>query len=642
LSFRRYPVTWEKELNGKFQVGDWRVDPSLNTLALNGTTIRVEPKVMEVLVCLASQPGEPVSKEKILSAVWPETFVSDDVLIRSVSELRRVFEDDAKQPRFIQTIPKRGYRLVAPVARTNGGWPASMAASTEWEPARAGHQPSWVRGLAGLGGAVLLLSMFFVLKGDGLRGWLSRKAGLPPIHSLAVLPLQNLSGDPAQEYFADAMTEELITELSRISALNVISRTSVMPYKESKKSLPAIARELHADAIVEGSILRSGDRVRVTAQLIYAANDTNVWAESYDRDLQDLLTLQSAVASAIASEIRVKLTTQEQARLGKARRLNLQALEVYLRGNRQLELSDALEWTNGKQKLYIDGMKAAQSCFEQAIQIDPYYAPGYVGLAKSVQWDPVSPERIESAREALHRAIALDESLADAHLELAELLYHRDWNWSAAETELRHSIELNPSFAHAHAQYADYLDAMGRFEEGLREFQLVLALDPGHEWVPNTYYRRRQYDQAIEMYQNDVKLGVFGIYAHWDLGHAYAAAGRHDEAVREFAEMMRMLEFRETANAMDRALLQQGYRAAYREWALAFEHLDAGGRFVPPAFIAFVHGLSGQKDRAFAWLEKAYQVRDGNLTDLNSDPIWDALRSDPRFEDLVKRVGLPR
>ena len=638
----RYAVTLENELIGKFQVGDWRVDPSLNTLALNGTTIRVEPKVMEVLVCLASQPGEAVPKEKILGTVWPETFVSDDVLTRSVSELRRVFEDDAKEPRFIQTVPKRGYRLVAPVARTNGSSPALLPASTECGPARAGQRPSWVRGLAGLGAGVVLLSMFFALKGDGLRGWLSREPGLPPIHSLAVLPLQNLSRDSAQEYFADAMTEELITELSRISALNVISRTSVMPYKESKKSLPEIARELHADAIVEGSILRSGDRVRITAQLIYAANDTNVWAESYDRDLQDLLTLQSAVATAIASEIRVKLTTQEQARLGKARRLNLQALEAYLRGNRQLELSDVLEWTKGKQKLYVDGMKVAQSSFEQAIQIDPYYAPAYVGLAKSVQWDPVSAERIESAREALYRAITLDESLAEAHLELAELLYHRDWNWSAAEKELQHSIELNPSFAHAHAQYADYLDAMGRLEEGMREFQLVLTLDPGHEWVPNTYYRRRQYDQAIEVYQNNIKLGVFGIYAHWDLGHAYAAAGRHDDAIREFAEMMRMLAFRETANAMDRALMKQGYKAAYREWALALEHADADGTFVPPAFIAFVHGLSGQKDRAFAWLEKAYQVRDGNLTDLNSDPIWDALRSDPRFKDLVKRVGLPR
>jgi tetratricopeptide (TPR) repeat protein len=226
-------------------------------------------------------------------------------------------------------------------------------------------------------------------------------------------------------------------------------------------------------------------------------------------------------------------------------------------------------------------------------------------------------------------------------LELAELLYHTEWNWSAAERELRRSINLNPSFAHAHAQYADYLDAMGRLDEGMREFQLVLSLDPGHEWVPNSYYRRKQYDRAIELYQNDIKRGIFGIYAHWDLGHGYEAAGRHDEAIREFAQMLRMLEYRDLADNMERVLARRGYKAAYREWGRAFERLDAKGLFVPPAFIAFVHGLSGENDRAFDFLEKAYKVRDGNLTDLNSDPIWDPIRADPRFRDLVRRVGLP-
>jgi TolB-like protein/DNA-binding winged helix-turn-helix (wHTH) protein/tetratricopeptide (TPR) repeat protein len=623
----------EKELSGKFQVGDWRVDPRLNALSLNGTSIRVEPKVMEVLVCLASHPGEPVTKEKILQSVWPDTFVSDDVLVRSISELRRVFEDDAKEPRFIQTIPKRGYRLVAPVVPVNGTPPETHELATA---AANRFRPVQILGAV----AAILFLVLVIRNGKDLRARFSGD-GLPPIHSLAVLPLQNLSGDSGQEYFADAMTEELITELSRISALNVISRTSVMPYKDSKKSLPEIARELHADAIVEGSILRSGDRVRVTAQLIYAPKDTNVWAQTYDRDLEDVLTLQSAVATAIANEVRVKLTTEEQSRLTKARRLNLRAMEAYLQGNRQLEIADPLEWTNGKQKLYLEAMNAAQISFEEAIRIDREYAPAYVGLAKSVQWDPLSPDRIERARAALLQAIALDENLAEAHLELAELLYHRDWNWPAAEKELQRSIQLNASFAHAHAQYADYLDAMGRFDEGTREFQLVLALDPGHEWVPNTYYRRRQYDQAIELYQNDVKRGIFGLYAHWDLGHAYEAAGRHDEAVREFSEMMRLLDFQEGASEMEKALTKHGYRAAYHEWALTFERLDAHGVFVPPAFIAFVHGFTDEKDRAFAWLEEAYKVHDGNLTDLNSDPVWDPLRSDPRFTDLVKRVGLP-
>ena len=626
-------------MNGGFRLGPWLVEPSLNSVSNNGTSLRLEPKVMEVLVCLSHHPGEPVSKEQLLQTVWPDTFVSDDVLTRSISELRRVFEDDPKDSRFIQTIPKRGYRLVAPVEPANAVFTKPLEQPSVSVAARRGARRLWY--LASLVTAVVVSGGLMVWKARDLSAWLMKRSGPPPIHSLAVLPLQNLSGDPAQEYFADAMTEELITELSQISALSVISRTSVMPYKESKKSLPEIARELHADAIVEGSVLRSGERVRITAQLIYAANDSNVWAQTYDRDLQDVFALQSAVANAIVIEIRAKTTAQEQARLAKTPRPNLQALELYLQGNRHLQLTDPLEWTNGQYKAYLGEMRAAQNSFEQAISLDPDFARAYVGLAISLRWDPISAERLEKSRAALRQAIALDDSLADAHLELAELLYHTDWNWAAAEKELQRSIELNPSFAMAHAQYADYLDAMGRFDEGMREFQVVLALDPGHEWVPNSYYRRRQYDRAIELYQNDIKRGIFGIYAHWDLAHAYEAAGMHDEAVRQFAEMMGMLGYREIAKSMKQMLTQQGYKAAYHQWARSFERLAANGSFVPPAFIAFTYGLAGENDSAFDFLEKAYNARDGNLTDLNSDPIWDPIRSDARFPDLVRRVGLP-
>jgi transcriptional activator of cad operon len=282
-------------VNGDFHVGPWLVQPSLNAVSHNGTSYRLEPKVMEVLVCLASHPGEPLSKEQLLSAVWPHTFVSDDVLIRSISELRRVLEDNPKEPRFIQTIPKRGYRLVMQVARTDG----SSAELTLSDNTCRASSDSAVRAVIAIGAVTLLLGVLTAWKASDLRGWMRASSDLPPVHSLAVLPLKNLSGDAAQEYLADGMTDELITYLSQVPGLRVISYTSVVPYKDSRKSLPAIAGELVVDGVVEGSVQRLGDRVRVNAQLIYASQDTNVWAQSYDRDFKDALALQSTLADAM-------------------------------------------------------------------------------------------------------------------------------------------------------------------------------------------------------------------------------------------------------------------------------------------------------------------------------------------------------
>jgi TolB-like protein/DNA-binding winged helix-turn-helix (wHTH) protein len=289
-----------------FRLGTWLIQPTLNTISCNGTRVRVEPKQMEVLVCLAQHPAEPISKEGLLRAVWSDTFVSDDVLTRSISELRHVLEDDAREPRFIETIPKRGYRLVAPVERVDiplSGDPGLDRSLGKVSPAK-----SRVALLPATG--VVLSALALVLIASGAWNLLLSKNSAPRIRSVAVLPLLNLTNDPSQEYFADGMTEQVITELSRSSTLKVRSRTTVMLYKESPKSLPEIARELDVDAVIEGSVLRSGDRIRITSQLIFAKNDTHLWAETYDSDVHDVLTLQGEVAKKIVDEVRAKMTSR--------------------------------------------------------------------------------------------------------------------------------------------------------------------------------------------------------------------------------------------------------------------------------------------------------------------------------------------
>src|SRR5437588_1977822 len=296
-------------MTGDFRVGPWLVRPGLNSISQNGTSDRVERKVMEVLVCLAEHSGEAVPKEKLLQTVWPDTFVSDDVLKRSVSELRRVFEDDAHESRVIETIPKRGYRLVARVEPVNGS--DQLVRASEHIESRTeikrGPRKLWIASFAVFGG-LLFLSVLIALNVAGLRDRISLRSAAPSIHSLAVLPLASLSSDPAQEFFADGVTDALITDLAHISALRVVSRTTMMRYKKTEKPLPQIARDLNVDGIVEGTVQRSGERVRITAQLIYGSGDQHLWAQSFERDVKDMLALQSYVAGEIADEIQVKVT----------------------------------------------------------------------------------------------------------------------------------------------------------------------------------------------------------------------------------------------------------------------------------------------------------------------------------------------
>jgi TolB-like protein len=457
-----------------------------------------------------------------------------------------------------------------------------------------------------------------------------------------VLPLQNLSGDPQQEYFADAMTEELITELSRIRALNVISRTSVMSYKQSRKSLPEIARELHADAIVEGSIVRSGDRVRVTAQLIHAAKDNNIWAQAYDRDLRDVLTLQSAVATAIAQEIRVRVSPEEQARLRNLRPVNPKALDTYANARFHLDAAATLQYHRGKNAALQEHLHTGFTYLDQAIEEDTTYLPAYIAYFGGVNSvDPQSPfEFLPKAKAALTHALQLDETSVEAHLALGRLLMQYEYDWRGAEREYRRALELNPNSGEAHGQYSEYLFNIGRTGEGEHERDLAQALDPAHDYFADAgvFREGRTLEQQRQALEEQAPNDPFSLAV---MGKGYAIAGRYQESIEMWQRCLTLYGWKDAAEVLRRADARGDPKFALEEWMRVFEEREKRLKDVPVVPMAFTYSSLGDKDRAFAWLDKAVEQRNWMIIYLKRDDVWNPLRSDPRFTALLRRVGLP-
>jgi TolB-like protein/Tfp pilus assembly protein PilF len=495
--------------------------------------------------------------------------------------------------------------------------------------------------------AFLLVAVGAVILGlnlGGLRDRLLTFVGarhgvpLPKIESIAVLPLANLSGDPEQDYFADGMTEELITNLAKISALKVISRTSVMQYKGVKKSLPQIARELNVDAVIEGSVFRSGDRVRITAQLIQAATDQHLWAETYDRDLRDILALQGEVAQAIANQIRIELTPQEQTRLASARPVNPEAYEAYLKGR---------HFSN---TLTPQGQLKGIGCYEKAIQNDPNYALAYAKMAHcyatlyALEYPP-SVENRQRALAAARKALELNDRLAEAHVVLADDIFYFDWQWSRGEAEFRRAVEMDPGSVDAVMHYAIYLEVVGRYDEAIAVMERAHQLDPLSP-VVNTFlggamYAGHQDDRAIEQFRKTIELEPTDARAYGSLGDVYESLGRHEEAVAAY--------LKERSLSGDAAEGVQALRDAYRAggirgyWRKHLEHQreTAKREHVSPVTFASIYTHLGEKEQAVECLEKAYQQHTPALYQLKESRTWDSLRSEPRFQNLLRRMNFP-
>ncbi|HEX8798802.1 MAG TPA: tetratricopeptide repeat protein, partial [Terriglobales bacterium] len=554
--------------------------------------------------------------------------------------------------RFIATVDGNSYPGVvlmqqAPAAATQGGHaapeqavPAAPELNAPSAPVTLTTRRRWLFALwsaAAMGVAAVVLLLVVIPPGvvGNIRRRVFREPDAPAIHSIAVLPLQNLSPDPSQEYFADGMTEELITELSGIRALKVISRTSVMRYKKSDKSLPEIARELHVDGIVEGSVVRDGNKVRVTAQMIYAPTDKNIWARSFERQFQDSLTLQSEVAFAIAGAVRAQVAADERARLQTARPVDPKAIEAYLRGNYHLD-----RYGSGSG---IGEAQEALEYFRQAIAEDPGFAAAYLKMADAysahiLPYGQTAP-LIKAAAE---KALALDPTLARAHAILGDTKWGYDRDWQGAEREYKRAFELDPNDALAHDYFGRCLILMGRKEEGLNQQQRAQELDPLGEHMGDGLYQTRQYDRAIDLLTKYFETGRPRASTHFILSESYAQKGMYEEAIQHLRTAATLFGFKEIAESLNRAYAAGGYKAAMGQLAKDTEQLYTEKQ-ISPGWIGRFYIRAGDQDRALKWLRRDYEERgDDQVLTLMVDPVWDPLRSDARFKDLVRRVGLPQ
>ena len=632
--------------NLPLRFGVFELDLNTGELRKSGRAVRLRPQAAKVLGILASRPGQLVTREDLQGQLWgQETFVDFEHSINlCIREIRTALSDDAATPRYVETLPRQGYRFIAPIHDSDrsakdpavdlqGSAPANGTTPIILAPRRS----YWPLALLG---ALVALAIAIVAAVTNPGDWRGRwfAGATKPVHAIAVLPLQNLTGDSAQDYFADGMTEALTTDLARMESLQVISRTSTMQYKTAKKSLPVIARELNADAVVEGSVQRAGNRVRVTAQLVRAADDRHLWAETYERDFSDILALQDDVASAIAKQIETKLGGPQPQSLSKARAISPEAYETYLKANYYLDQFD---------------LQKSIEYYNQAIKLDSNFAPAYAHMARAyfflAFFGTVSPkEGWGKVKEAAALAVEKDEHLPEGHGALGLAKLHYDWDFVGAEREFKRGLELNPNNADIRHDYAHYLMAMGRVVESEAESKRALALDPMGDALNSCLcwhsFAARDYDQSVRLAQKFLTSQPDDPWELTILGWDYQQKRMPEQAVAKFRKAVEGTK--DTPfNSFYLAALGHGYALAGNrpEAEKVLQTLSDRGKksYVSPFDLAVIHAGLGEKDEAFTLLEKSIAERSTFLVYTKWEPRLDPLRSDPRFTQILKRIGLP-
>jgi TolB-like protein/DNA-binding winged helix-turn-helix (wHTH) protein/Flp pilus assembly protein TadD len=617
--------------------GDYEFDFRSGQLRRNGTVLKLQPQPARILAILIDNAGEMVSREELAKQVWGSETYGDfeGGLNFAVRQIRSVLEDSVERPRFLETVPKRGYRFIAQV---NDASPIQIQT-----PERPDTRSSLISNVAWRYAVVFLVSAaaVIVVVASGWQFLRTRSSGqesLQHIEALAVLPLQNLSGDPSQDYFADGMTDELTTRLAKIKSIRVISRTSAMRYKNVRKPLPEIARELKVDAVVEGSVTRSGSRVRIDAQLVEANSDHHLWADSYERDFRDVLSLQADIAQGIVNEVRIQVTPQQKQDLHASLPVEPQAYEAFLRGR--------YSWN----KRSAEGVRAATAYFSDAIARDPGFARAYAGMAECYAvysfYNPRVPPResYQKTRAAAEKALELDDRLAEAHTALAIVKFLNDGDWEGSQQEFQRAIDRNPNYAPAHQWYAEWLYDQARFPEAETEMRKAYQLDPLSLVIGtalgDVFYYSRQFQRAVDLERQVLSLEPnFGL-AHESLAFDYIQQSKFPEAVAEMQSARRHMG----EDPAEYARLGYAYAMAgqRRQAETILRNLIAqSSAGHPQSFeIALIYVGLQQKDRALTWLVRAVEERGELISALGVDPIWDSLRADPRFIVLLSRLGL--
>jgi TolB-like protein/DNA-binding winged helix-turn-helix (wHTH) protein len=617
----KYP---ERVRFADFEFACWTGD-----LRRNGESLRLQPQPAKVLALLVRRAGQVVTRRELATEIWGDgTFVDfEQGLNYAIRQIRTALADDADSPRFLETVPKRGYRFIAKVE----SHPVEEKPESPAVVPIANPKSRKRIALAVTIAAAATVAFFVLVNWGRLRaGWIEGNSS-HRIQSLAVLPLRNLSNDPEQEYFSDGMTDELITDLAKFGGVRVISHTSVERYKETRRPLPEIARELGVDAVVEGTVTRSGDRVRITAQLIDAHTDQHLWAESYERDLRDIFSLQNEVAIQIASEVGVKLTNHPQAI--RSREVNPSAHEAYLRGR--------YWWHRRGPEAEMKGLQF----FEQSVELDPSYALGWDGVADSYlviahHGGMPANEAMPKAKAAALKAVELDPSLAESHASLAIVKLAYDWDYSGAEAEFRRAIQLNPNYATAHHWYAHQLVVLGRFPEALHEIKLAHELDPysitiSYFWGETLYYSH-DYGRSLDQFRSALDLDADSTYISWwwgGLANVYEQQRDYPHALELRRKLLAMSGDVGDSTALARAYAATGADGYWRERLRLMKK-------APAMDLAIAYARQGDREAAFSELNRAYEEHSPWLNFIGVEPAMDPLRADPRFGHLMTRLGI--
>jgi DNA-binding winged helix-turn-helix (wHTH) protein/TolB-like protein/Tfp pilus assembly protein PilF len=624
-----------------YEFGPFRLDPAERSLLRDGKAVPLTPKAFELLVLLVENRGHLLKKEELIERVWPNTFVEEANLAQNVSALRKALEDKNGGAQYIETVPKGGYRFTTAVAdktlATGVESPAAEPLSSR--PASKVSLPYVLTFLASAAVAVTIM----VASQRGLlhRHW-SGAASVPRIQSLAVMPFGNASNNSEMDYLGEGLSEEITNSLSRLPNLRVMAHSTVSRYKSGQNDPQRAGRDLHVDAVLTGSVAEHGNELNVETELVDVATGAQLWGERYTRSANDASLLQAVITRDIASKLRPQLSGNERESLAKVGTKDAEAYQLYLKGRYHAN------------KLTGDGLKKGIEYFRQAIEKDPGDALAYAGLADCyidlgaiMAYLPQS-EVFPRAKAAATKALEIDDTLAEAHAAFASVKGLYEWDWTGAEREFKRAIALNPNSADAHNRYGGYLMSMGRFDEGLTETIRAQDLDPLSPTVAGSlgynYMVAHRYDDSIDQCKKAIELDPNAMWLHAILAWAYARKGMHSQAITEY-EKMGPARY---AVSAENQLIASGLGWVY---AIAGRRKDAvriiedfntlsSGAHVDPYWVAAIYAGLRDKDRAFELLEKSYREH-GVMAFLTEDPFWEDLRSDPRYADLLRRIGLP-